>query len=86
MMSITDSNITSTDTPVQAGQAQSKDALMEADALKLPKLKKRGENATTMTLAISLEDKRTVKAYAARNCTTVSDLFHLWITQHCVME
>lgn len=47
------------------------------------RLKKRGENATTMTLAISKEDKAKVKSWAAQHSTTVSDLLHQWITENC---
>ena len=47
------------------------------------RLKKRGENATTMTLAISKEDKATVKPWAAQHSTTVSDLLHKWIMENC---
>lgn len=47
------------------------------------RLKKRGENATTMTLAISKEDKARVKAWAAQHSTTVSDLLHKWIMENC---
>lgn len=47
------------------------------------RLKKRGKDATTMTLAISKEDKATVKAWAAQHSTTVSDLLHKWITENC---
>lgn len=47
------------------------------------RLKKRGEDATTMTLAISKEDKATVKAWAAQHSTTVSDLLHKWIMENC---
>jgi len=50
---------------------------------KLPPVRKRGPGATTITLTISREDKQTVKTYAARQCTTVSDLLHLWIQEHC---
>ncbi len=49
----------------------------------IPPIRKRGPGATTMTLTISREDKQLVKTYAARQCTTVSDLLHLWIREHC---
>lgn len=45
--------------------------------------RKRGDGATTMTLAISREDKAVVKTWAARHSTTVSDLLHGWIAEHC---
>lgn len=51
-----------------------------------PKLRKRGEGATTLTLTISREDKVRVKTWAAQHCTTVSDLMHLWIQEHCKTE
>lgn len=47
------------------------------------RLKKRGADATTMTLAISKEDKAKVKAWAAQHSTTVSDLLHNWIEEKC---
>ena len=47
------------------------------------RMRKRGADATTMTLAISRADKARVKAWAAQNSTTVSDLLHLWIQEHC---
>lgn len=46
-------------------------------------LRKRGAGATTMTLAISAEDKQRVKEYAAKNNTSVSDLLHKWIDESC---
>lgn len=52
----------------------------------LARLPKRGEGATTLTLTISAADKRAVKTYAARNCTTVSDLLHGWIVQYCTED
>ncbi len=48
------------------------------------KLRKRGDNATTMTLSCSLEDKIIIKSYAARHGLSVSDLLHSWIMQHCI--
>ena len=47
------------------------------------RFKKRGPDATTMTLAISKEDKQRVKAWAAQHSTTVSDLLHSWIEEYC---
>ena len=47
------------------------------------KVGKRGAGATTMTLSISAEDKYKVKDYALRHQTTVSDLLHGWIEEHC---
>lgn len=44
-----------------------------------PQNRKRGAGATTMTLAISQEDKQFIKSYAAMRSTTVSDLLHAWI-------
>lgn len=40
-------------------------------------------NGTTITLSISEADKRKVKAYAANSGLSVSDLLHVWITEHC---
>lgn len=45
--------------------------------------RKRGTDATTITLAISREDKQLVKAYAISKHTTVSDLLHQWIQNNC---
>lgn len=39
---------------------------------------------STITLAISKEDKRIVKTYAAEREVTVSDLLHQWIQDFCV--
>lgn len=47
------------------------------------RMKKRGPDATTMTLAISKADKQRVKAWAAQHSTTVSDLLHRWIEEYC---
>lgn len=47
------------------------------------RMRKRGAGATTMTLSISAEDKMRVKAYAASQATTVSDLLHQWIAEKC---
>lgn len=47
------------------------------------RFRKRGPDATTMTLAISKKDKQCVKAWAARHSTTVSDLLHNWIEEYC---
>lgn len=38
---------------------------------------------TTITLSISEADKMAVKIYAMMHKTTVSDLLHEWIAQHC---
>lgn len=45
--------------------------------------RKRGEDATTITLAISREDKALLKSWAATHGTTMSDMLHDWITQTC---
>jgi len=50
------------------------------------KVRKRGLNATTMTLSVSLEDKIRIKEYAARKCMSVSDLLHIWIEEACSEE
>ncbi len=49
-------------------------------------MRKRGPNATTMTLSISGEDKQKLKAYAAQNYISVSDLLHIWIERYCTDE
>ena len=36
-----------------------------------------------ITLSISEQDKVTVKIYAAQHKTTISDLLHEWIVEHC---
>lgn len=45
--------------------------------------KKRGDDATTITLTISRKDKELVKTWAIRNCVSVSDLLHQWIQEKC---
>jgi hypothetical protein len=45
--------------------------------------KKRGEDATTITLAISREDKALLKSWAATHGTTMSDMLHDWIVRTC---
>lgn len=47
------------------------------------RMKKRGADATTITLSISREDKALVKSLAARKGLAVSDLLHQWIEQAC---
>lgn len=56
---------------------------IKAAVLGEEKPRKRGANATTMTLAISQEDKQLVKSYAAKKSVTVSDLLHYWINEYC---
>ena len=41
------------------------------------------DKKTTITLSISEADKMAVKIYAMMHKTTVSDLLHEWIAQHC---
>ena len=36
-----------------------------------------------ITLSISEQDKMAVKIYAAQHKTTISDLLHEWIAEHC---
>lgn len=38
---------------------------------------------TTITLSITEADKMKVKVYAMAHKTTVSDLLHGWIQEHC---
>ena len=45
--------------------------------------KKRGDDATTITLSISREDKALLKSWAATHGTTMSDMLHDWIAQTC---
>lgn len=42
-----------------------------------------GSERTTITLSISKADKMRVKLYATRERTTVSELLHRWIEEHC---
>lgn len=46
--------------------------------------RKRGIGATTITLAISGEDKARFKAWAATHGTTMSDMLHDWIDRTCL--
>lgn len=46
--------------------------------------RKRGTGATTITLAISGEDKARFKAWAATHGTTMSDVLHDWIVRNCM--
>ena len=46
--------------------------------------RKRGEDATTITLAISREDKVLLKSWAAAHGTTMSEMLHGWIVQTCI--
>lgn len=68
----------------QREQAETR-AVAVGDKSEVP-TRKRGPNATTMTLAISGEDKAKLKEYAARNYISVSDLLHIWIREHCTDE
>ncbi len=43
----------------------------------------RGERQAKITLSISEQDKIAVKIYAAQNKTTISELLHVWIAEHC---
>lgn len=52
----------------------------------VPQNRKRGAGATTMTLAISQEDKVLVKTLAAKQGLAVSDLFHLWIQREAAAQ
>lgn len=38
---------------------------------------------TTMQIAMSDEDKITIKTYAARQRKPVSEIIHEWIAEHC---
>lgn len=38
---------------------------------------------TKITLSITQEDSEKVKIFALKNHTTVSDMFHDWITEKC---
>ena len=49
-----------------------------ADLMKEPRAAK-----TKITLSITQEDSDTVKMYALRNHTTVSNLLHEWIAEKC---
>ena len=43
----------------------------------------RGRKSAAITLSISQEDKTLVKTFAVQRRTTVSELFHQWIQEHC---
>lgn len=66
-----------------ASQREREQAKIESDVIgsQPEKPKKRGANATTITLTISREDKVLAKVIAARRGLTVSDLLHFWIHQ-----
>lgn len=49
----------------------------------LGQARKRGTGATTITLAISGEDKAKFKAWAAVRGTTMSEMLHEWIVANC---
>lgn len=42
-----------------------------------------GQDRTTITLAISREEKALLKSWAATHGVTMSDLLHDWITMNC---
>lgn len=69
----------------QREQAEIKAVAVKGETSEAP-MRKRGPNATTMTLAISGEDKAKLKAFAARNYISVSDLLHMWIERYCTDE
>ena len=64
-----------------ADQREKEQAKIEASVTgkKEGRVKKRGSNATTITLSISSEDKDAVKSLAMQRGLAVSDLLHLWI-------
>lgn len=43
--------------------------------------KKRGSERTTLTLSLSVEDKRALKQMALDNNTTVAKLVHQWLKE-----
>lgn len=45
------------------------------------KYRKRGENGTTVTMSISMEDKAKLKYFAAKRGMNASDLLHFWIVR-----
>lgn len=49
-------------------------------------VRKRGENATKITLSISGEDRIRLRTYAASQGVSASDLLHEWITKYCRQE
>ena len=50
------------------------------------RVKKRGADATTITLCISREDKALIRMLAEKNEASISDLLHQWIREHCKDE
>lgn len=46
--------------------------------------RKRGEDSGTITLTISREDKRLMKAYALERDVSMSDVLHGWIGRFCL--
>ncbi|MCD7746335.1 MAG: hypothetical protein LUI13_13830 [Lachnospiraceae bacterium] len=54
---------------------------VEATAKGQPAVRKRGAGATTITLAISQDDKMKFKVYAGSHMTTMSDMLHAWISE-----
>lgn len=44
---------------------------------------KKRPDCRTIALTISAEDKQLVQDYAYSHCLSVSDVFHMWITEKC---
>lgn len=61
----------------RASQARSSAPVLDPDK----NYRKRGENSSTFTMAISRDDKAKLKYFAARRGLNASDLLHLWIAR-----
>ena len=46
---------------------------------------KTDEKKTTITFALSPENKKAIKIYAAENDTTISALLNSWIEENCIV-
>ena len=69
-----------------AEERQQKQTEIEAAVLGKPKAatgrrRKRGADATTITLSISREDKERVNELAEKRGLSISDLLHFWIQE-----
>ena len=68
----------------QAEREQSQaDITSEVTGKPSPDVEGKGERQSKITLSISEQDKIKVKVYAAQHKTTISELLHVWIAEHC---
>lgn len=44
------------------------------------------EKRTTLSLSLSVDDKKAIKKYAVENETTVAAVVHEWITKYCIAD